>query len=249
MRRKPHARLIVDTYGSAVFHIKIACCVCGAGFLAAATPPIPTAKAQRDKDITDNTPIILLFFIFCTLLFLYFLVQRVWKSLKDKRFEKFFVLFLDQVILFVQCGDSFRSAFKSSIKFVPELFHQELQEMYERVTFSQQIPHFSHSQLKKHLLSKLISIDKGKENPLSALKNLRTELHLASLFRHKSMQITASARFQCGILCFLYLSLLFFVLSRFSWVQNRSIISLSILIFCTSLIVFYFLGRKSEWKV
>ena len=141
--------------------------------------------------------VFLLFFIFCTLLFLYFLVQRVWKSLKDKRFEKFFVLFLDQVILFVQCGDSFRSAFKSSIKFVPELFHQELQEMYERVTFSQQIPHFSHSQLKKHLLSKLISIDKGKENPLSALKNLRTELHLASLFRHKSMQITASAVQRC----------------------------------------------------
>lgn len=167
----------------------------------------------------------------------------------EREFEKQFLVFLNQLILFMRTGSSFRRSFRQSALQMRGETSKKLLEIEESVTFSQQNSSKKSSKFEKLVIRELIRVDRCPQNSLVMLLNWRKELKITSFFRHRSQQMTSAVRVQCGILCFLYISLLFFVVAEFSWIKNRLVVSTSMALFVFGLIVFFLYGRKSKWKL
>lgn len=180
---------------------------------------------------------------------LYFLTKVLQNYIFQRGFEKKTILLLNQMILFMQTGHSFRSAFQKSIVSFSKKEKEKLYEIYEIVTFSQQLYGFQGSVFEKNFLIEMIAIDKSTNRSIERLINFRRELQLTALFRHKSREVTITSRVQSLILTLLYLFLLVFVVVNFGFDKNKVFILSSALLFSLGLVLFYVLGRKKRWRV
>ena len=182
----------------------------------------------------------------------YYIFQKIERWRMQRRFRRVFRLFLNQVILLMVSGKSFRHSFRESLVQFDLLSRRILAEIYEIVTFSQQLPQTSGAEFgdfERRVLQKLIIVDKNPQNPVTQLKNFRTELELTDFFRHRSRQATSAIRFQAMVLFLLYMGLLVFVIQQFGWGVTKVPILASLPLFTAGGIVFYFMGRKRRWRL
>lgn len=186
-----------------------------------------------------------------SLLFSLFPLSARWllRWRRKRKFERMFRLFLNQIILIMSCGKSFRQSFRESVLYFDRDLQKIFGEIFEIVTFSQQLSNFSGSVFEKRVLDKFIAVDKSPRNSLDQLRSFRVELELTEFFRRRSGQVTGAVRFQALLISILYFFLLAFVLSEFGWAGNRMSIGLSVALYSAGLAVFYYLGRKKRWKL
>lgn len=196
--------------------------------------------------------------------FLIFHIDKWINFILRQNFQQMWAQFLDELILLMMTGRSFRDAFLFITAHSQNIFHLKLREILFRSDFSENLnpqQYLSNKKSKKlslnstqlHFVYELVqSIEKNPHKAIEKLKSHRRQVHWNIKFKNKSKQITLLMRTQALILSLLYIGVLLFVLnhrnhSQFSLTHNSPLF-LSLSLFCLGITLIVIIGRKKSWK-
>lgn len=167
------------------------------------------------------------------------------------RIQSEFPGFINQIILSMQTGLSFRSAIERFFRDADELWQRWLKAMIDsRVLLRpQQVPT---SLLGEHwcqnYLAELIQIDQNPHSSLTRLRSWRKKLKVISEFRRKSGQALLQARIQLAVMAVLYIALLLLTMTVRRISENLPIILLSVALFIAGQLLYWRISRPRHWK-
>ncbi len=195
-----------------------------------------------------------IFFITNAVLFLFFLyfplicVVFAQKTLEFKRRSQFknqFPMFLNQIILQIHLGHSFRRSVETAKLSFSRNYQLNIDKIMENVVFSQQSKFVVKDIFINQIIDFFKKVDRVPHQSVDWLIFFRQKLHLEKNFRHKSKQITLQLRLQVLVLGVLYVALFIFVVLKYGFLNNLSLFLVSILFFLMGIIVFVQLIRGS----
>lgn len=198
--------------------------------------------------LIDVKSIFWLFWIYsptCLLLFGKVLLRKH----REKQFQKLFLFFLNNILLQMKGGNSFRRAFQLANQSNKGIFCEKFKQIYDFVVFSQHINANSHPIFLKEVIYELKQVDSHPHKAIQRLTNLRRKHLILEKFRQKSGQVLRQIRIQSLILTGLYFALLTFVSVNYGFKKHLLVISLSFLIFVLGLVGVFAFGRKIKWKI
>lgn len=201
---------------------------------------------------------IILFIYFSSSVFLYIwlygfglLVGGVEKSFsvyKRKQFYTVILSFLNIVILKIQMGASFRA----SLIYATGRFTGHVRAQLEHIL---QYIVLMHEPCKKNYPIYILDFIKGlqfaEKNPhraLEALKHYQANLTFSNNLKKKYMDVLYQVYAQTIIMFCLFLCLLFYVLSNYSFLAHAILISLSIVLFSAGALFVLIYGKKIKWN-
>lgn len=162
------------------------------------------------------------------------------------QFQQNLVNFIDEVILLMMTGKSFRDSFLHLTTNSQHFFHVKLRELFAVGNFQTQFANSKHKELIQ--IAELVqSIEKNPHKSIDKLRAFRRQLHWAISFKRKSKLATTQIRAQAMILSFLYLALFVFV-AHSQGSQMNSVFLPSLILFLLGLISLFLLGRRQKWK-
>ena len=198
--------------------------------------------------ISNKSNYFFLISVFLPLILVY-LAHFIIKKQREAHFYKVFLVFLNQIILNMKVGNSFRSSFESLLDQYDDYFNEKIKEMYNFVVFSQQkTQKFSNDQVSV-IVKQLIFSDRQPHLAIKRLENLRNKLKIESDFRHRSGQVSYQIRLQSLIIVCLYIALQVFVFSSFQTKQFANLIFVSNTLFFIGVFLIFRIGRNYKWKV
>lgn len=217
-----------------------------------------------DNQILKNA---LLIIIFLTLLCCYLLFDRyffAWIALftvifaitgtifatifiRERKFRQDFVDFLDRVILQVRSGYSFRNSLDVSNTKTAQSSRFKLEKIIEAVHFSQKVD--TTNNFVREIFEEFSLVQHFPHKTLDRLCAFRRKIKIEDNFRRKSGRIVRQVRIQITILLLMYLGVLFFIVSRFGFLENSKIILWSVGLFATGIVGFFYLGVGKQWKI
>lgn len=163
-----------------------------------------------------------------------------------QKFKQNLLSFVDELILLMMTGKSFRDSFLQITANSNDFFHAKLRE----VLVVSQNPRHSSTLKQRDLLivvELVQSIDQTPHKALDKLRSFQRQLRWGLSFKKKTQQATIQIRAQAGILSILYLLLLAFTVLNQEESTFNVILPSSIL-FIVGLILIFFLGRRQKWK-
>lgn len=190
----------------------------------------------------------------CVLMFwLLFLLglPRILGHWVRRKFKESLMGLIDEMILTMQSGVSFRGALASLIQKESNLIKVQLLEIQNRIHFTGSVeaqPPISDPEIQR-LTHELQEIDRSRSKSLDQLKSFRRLLRIEKQFQEKESQINSAVRAQMGILSALFAVLLAYVTHRFGFDANRSVIILAVSLFFIGLGLLQLMGRKKNWRV
>lgn len=157
-----------------------------------------------------------------------------------------FVSILDEIILEMRMGRSFRESFqKSSLgqpKWVRKLFDELLTAFVLRQAISaREIDDGMIADLREVFLSSLKQLDR--------LRSLRRRLKIERDFRQKSRKALVQVRMQSLILSLLFVPLLIYQLLNRAWAEQKIIVIVAITLFISGAWWIIWAGRRYQWKI
>lgn len=155
---------------------------------------------------------------------------------------------MDQVILGLQSGQSFRTSLHQSIQQQPSWIRHQLLEIHHSIAMNQTILH-SQNKFLRELTAEWSEMDKSQSKLIDHARAFRRQLKIEEDFRRKSGRVTQQMKMQAIIVTILYLALLIYVISQFGWVQNLLLIAVSAVLFSAGLAWIFMMGRKMKWKI
>jgi Flp pilus assembly protein TadB len=164
-----------------------------------------------------------------------------------RRIQSEFPVFLDKIILEMKCGHSFRGALDRHLGPSDEFWQQWLRSMIETRVLLQQIGVENDTWWTPYL-RELKAAEQNPHLALTHLENFREKLCVLSEFRRKSGQAMLQARIQMLVMAVLYLALLAITAMRAPIQSHRRTLFMSLCLFVTGQIVFWWAGRKRTWK-
>jgi hypothetical protein len=170
----------------------------------------------------------------------------------ESRIHSEFPAFINQLILSMQTGQSFRSAAEKTLEGPKALWQRWLFALVESRVLLQarrEQEVIKEDVFCQSYLAELIRVNENPHSSLTRLKSFRKKLKVLSEFRRKSGQALLQTRIQMVVMTFLYLALLVFTLSQRSFERNQTLIFVSITLFTSGQIVFWRLARKKKWKL
>ncbi len=171
------------------------------------------------------------------------------KFILIRSMKKRLIPLLDQVILGLQVGQSFRSALLSAIEEQNAWFRRQLLEIYNAMITTQGASSCLSSPFIEELKLDWTEIDRSQNKIVDQVKALRRQIKIMEDFRRKSGQVTQQIKMQAIIVTALYTALLIFVSSNFGFFTNLKLILFSAAIFLGGLTWIFMIGRKMTWKV
>ncbi len=201
---------------------------------------------------TGLQPLTILFLIFTLVFFINH--TDLWINfILRQNFQQLWLQFLDELILLMMTGRSFRDSFLFITENRQNLFHLKLREILLRSAYDQNSTNSSHLLSANNIfIHNLVqSIEKNPHKALEKLKCHRRQIRLNVLFKKKSKQITLTMRTQAMALSLLYIGLLIFVLNKHSdeiFFLKKSMLFTSIGLFGLGLVLISIIGRKRPWK-
>jgi len=207
-------------------------------------------------------PLIILFLIFI-LIFSIHHIDKWINFVLRQNFQQLWAQFLDELILLMMTGRSFRDAFLFLTTNSQNIFYLKLREILFRSDFSKngftqssvlnKNTSFFSKKTNVAIIYELVqSIEKNPHKAIEKLKAHRRQVRWILSFRKKSKQITLQLRTQALILSLLYIGLLIFVLNHqmnskitFS-IYSPLVISIGLFIF--GILLLFIIGRKKSWK-
>lgn len=191
------------------------------------------------------TPPFLIFFIFVPNLVTARL-EWILNFILRHKFQQKLLGFVEELILLMMTGRSFRDAYLSLTRNSINFFEGK---MYELLIVGHLQGRSGLPKYKEFVkITELIqAIDKSPHQAIDKLRAFRRQLHWKVTFQRKARQATAQIRAQAIILSTLYLGLLLFVVHD-NDILPSTIISISTSLFLLGLIVLIFLGRQNKWK-
>jgi hypothetical protein len=170
-----------------------------------------------------------------------------WRARRS--FKKEFSVVLNEIIVRMSGGASFRQAFLKCIEGLNAHSQKFWREIFEIVTFSQQIPVSYSSDFRNLILKEFREADQKPQSALRKLKIFRRRYNLMQNFRHRSGAMTKQTRLQCYIMIGLYLFLSAIVLWNFEWRKSIEMILLSAGLFGAGSLWTLSVGRRLKWNL
>lgn len=172
-------------------------------------------------------------------------VTKIWRFLL---FKKRFLRFLNNTILKMRLGNSFKISILTSMKKESQQFQKILESIIRNMAFS------THSSIKSdYSLLQFIAEEfrKIEENPHTAIQRLESVRHFVrekEKIRRKSGQVLRQIYIQVGVITALYLALLIYVVLVEGFEEHIFVISLSVSLFLFGTTLMLVTGRKVQWR-
>jgi hypothetical protein len=166
-----------------------------------------------------------------------------------RQFSPELMRFVDEIILTMSTGRSFRDAFSSVCQQNNSYFIKKVLEIQKSAQISSSETQLSWQDEPKFLdLWHLFrSLEQNTSKQLEKLRAYRRQLFWEQNFRRMSTQATSQIKAQAIVLSVLYFCLLGYVLKTTAGSIVRWIL-VSLLLFFTGLLSLYLLGRRKAWK-
>lgn len=154
--------------------------------------------------------------------------------------------FVDEIILLMMTGKSFRDSYLQLTANAKDFFHIKMRELLLVANF-QSDSHLARTPEVQQIAHLVQVIEKNPHKAIEKLRALRRQLHWSLLFRRKAKLATVQIRAQAIVLSLLYVGLLIFVL-RNQGLQAHSVVLPSMILFFSGLLTLLLIGRKQKWK-
>lgn len=166
-----------------------------------------------------------------------------------QQFASELMKFIDEVILTMSTGRSFRDAFFSVCQQNNTYFTKKVFEIHKsaQLNSAENLLNWQHEAKFLDLWHLFRSLEQNSNKQLEKLRAYRRQLFWEQNFRRKSAQATSQIKAQAFVLSILYICLLGYVLKT----TNGSIVRwilVSLILFLTGLLSLYILGRRQPWK-
>jgi Flp pilus assembly protein TadB len=165
------------------------------------------------------------------------------------RFEAELIKFIDEIILTMSTGRSFRDAFVSICQQNESYFTKKILEIHKSSQLNTiiNIKNWQNEPKFLDLWHLFRAIEQNTHKQLEKLRAYRRQLYWEQNFRRKSAQATSQVKAQAFILSGLYIALLIYVLKTTGGNIVRWIL-ISLMLYLTGLLSLYILGKRKPWK-
>jgi hypothetical protein len=177
-------------------------------------------------------------------LFPYFLRIFLIRSMKRQ-----LIPLLDQVILGLQTGSSFRIALRSAIEAQQSWFRRQLLDIYNAVVNSREQKSAPRTKFFEELIAEFSEIDRSQNKIVEQVRAFRRQLKTEEDFRRRSGQVTQQIRLQAIIVTVMFVALLLFVSFNFGFFKNIRLILFASGLFAGGVVWIFMMGRGMKWKI
>lgn len=194
-------------------------------------------------------PIYLIAMVILLEIFLLLNMELLFNLYLKHKFEAELIIFIDEIILTMSTGRSFRDAFVSICQQNESYFIKKILEIHKSSQHNtiNDIKNWQGEPKFLNLWHLFQSIEQNTHKQLEKLRAYRRQLHWEQNFRRKSMQATSQVKAQAFILSILYIALLIYVLKTTGGNIIRWIL-ISLILYLTGLLSLYILGKRKPWK-
>jgi len=165
-----------------------------------------------------------------------------------RRINSEFPDFIGRIILAMKSGYSFRAAVERDSISASQIWEKWLHTLIESRVFLR-VEHVAEAKWWRSYVEVLRRADENPHHALTQLENFRRKLKILSEFRRKSGQALLQARIQLLVMTCLYLALLGVTMTQFQLKRYRPLICLSSALFLAGQATFWWIARKTKWKV
>lgn len=163
-------------------------------------------------------------------------------------FKKQILPLVDQVLLGLQTGSSFRVSLLQAIQGQSPWARQQHLEIYNSVVMNG-----SESRLRSRFLLEVSTefreMDRAQNKVVDHVRAFRRQIKMEEDFRRRSGQVSQQIRLQAIIVTFLYVALLIYIISQFGFLAHLGLILFSSSLFALGLALIFMLGRRMKWKL
>ena len=177
-----------------------------------------------------------------------FWIPKLVVQVSRRVFRQNFVEILDQIILEMQSGHTFRAAFKSIIINTTGFIKVQLQDILNQIIFPENAKNHKEKYLGRIILE-FKDVDQRTSKSVEQLKYFRAQLRQERDFERKKMQAKESIKAQMIILSVLYLLLGTFIVQKFGFIDNAKIFIVSAALFILGIALIHSIGAIQKWKV
>ena len=217
------------------------------------------------KQFSTATLLCLLFVHVVALVFLHqwpfllwFFIGIIWISLNVlphflriylmKGLKKQLIPLLDQVILGLQVGFSFRHALLHAIEGQSSWYRHQFLEIYTAMIIIEGEKVAARTKFFDILMLEFKEIDRSSTKVVDQVRTFRRQAKVEEDFRRRSGQILQQVRMQAIIVTSMYVGLLVFVCLNFGFFKNLHLIIFTALLFIAGLFWIFSVGRNMKWK-
>ncbi len=168
---------------------------------------------------------------------------------RARLFQSVFRESLSIILLKMKSGRSFRQSLSEVTAETQPRWRAKLSEIASVVVFSQQNTRMIADPFVAEIVQELSLIDRQPHAAARRLRVYRDKLRTEEDVRRKSGQILSRLRAQSLVMLGLYLAITVFMINKFGWVANRSLICASMFLFAIGSVWMFMGGRKTRWKV
>ncbi|WP_413576310.1 hypothetical protein ACLVWU_18170 [Bdellovibrio sp. HCB290] len=172
----------------------------------------------------------------------------IFRNFLSRRLSKAVIPMLDNLILGIQAGKSFRQSLHMAIESQRGWQRNQMREIYNWIVSSENSIVAKAARI-KDLQEELFEIDRSQTRTLDQVKALRRQYKVEENFRRRSGQVTQQIKMQAIIVTALYGALLAFVFVQFGFMNHRFLIICSLFMFVLGLVIIFSVGRRMKWKV
>lgn len=176
--------------------------------------------------------------------------RKIIEILLRKKFPVKTLAFLDELVLLMNSGRSFRESTNAILMGREDIYSLKLRQIVTSLHL--QAPNdVKNPTLADHisiLSSQLQQIDQAPQKAIDRVKSLRRQWRWQVAFRRKASQATAQVRAQAIILSLMYFALFLWVAMTQNLSRIMTIVGLSMVLFVTGVLLMFILGRRARWK-
>lgn len=172
------------------------------------------------------------------------------KTIRERYFERDFKNSLQQILLSMRSGRSFRSSLTQCVQLETNIHHKKIMaQVADFVVFTQ---HKSNQFRAKTLRKVVFELKKADSDPhLSVLRleNLEKWLKIRSEFRRRSGKVLAQIRIQAVVTLTLYFAVSIFMAMAYEFETFRHLFFISLLLMIVGTTCLFTSGRRLRWRL
>jgi hypothetical protein len=180
---------------------------------------------------------------------LFHLIAPVVARLRSDSFKQSALRVIDEMVICMKTGQSFRHAFDEAKKSCDAFTQQKLAEVMSLVAFSQQKQIPAMSQFAKFLVEEFTQVDQRPHRAIQRLEVLRARLKMEREFRRRSGDATRQVQCQALVLLILYIVLFIAVIRHVHFSEYLPLFGSSIALMLAGYLLMWWLIRSFRWKV
>lgn len=175
-------------------------------------------------------------------------LPKILLHMRKRQFRRELPFLLNDMILKMRSGFSFRSAMQSASQNLSEFSRVKVEKMTERLILSVEQERESDEMTTK-LFFFLGESDKHPHLAIQRLTLFRDQLRMEDFFRERVSRALRPLYAQSGLMMLMYIGLLGFVTWQFGWREHSRTILLATILFLSGGYLAILLGGRFRWKV